>query len=469
MARRIFTRNPKDSEGEATQYESDEGSQPSPNDPPLGHALDADKEPGQAIVPGGPGIAPQDRREPGWYPDATDSGLMRYWDGFHFTGQAKRVSSAPASTDGAEAKVQAAGPPTTDTRSIDWAKPETTDLDVPIGPHIAPLFADLPVISAPNQNLGVPSAISTGPPPAPNHPLGAGDAPAGPGLSYSVGSDGNGEKRTAMSDARPTPAEPDEGEEIKTRAVVANDESVRSRGDDGGNENPPNSSGGPGATEDAKDWGKDAERAVTRALTVDTPEAWQEAANVAVVVSEMAQTMQAVADANQTARHTAKAAEEAAEKAGIAAQTAADAKDSAERMAKAAQDAAEAARLAAQKAVEAKEEADRTARTAPQVAETAEGASRTAADAKHKAQALEQVVARARSENTPAAWSEALRLAVLAVDTKRTAGSVLTELDSMPPPVIWKLRTPLVESDTESLDQALGVQEQPFGLRQAPQ
>ena len=40
-----------------------------------------------------PAVQSQDRQQPGWYPDTTERGLMRYWDGFHFTGQAKRPSA----------------------------------------------------------------------------------------------------------------------------------------------------------------------------------------------------------------------------------------------------------------------------------------------------------------------------------------------------------------------------------------
>jgi hypothetical protein len=35
----------------------------------------------------------QEQADAGWYPDATDPGLMRYWDGFHLTGQVMHVHS----------------------------------------------------------------------------------------------------------------------------------------------------------------------------------------------------------------------------------------------------------------------------------------------------------------------------------------------------------------------------------------
>ena len=34
--------------------------------------------------------------DPGWYPDAAEPGLMRYWDGFHMTGQTVRLDPSPA-------------------------------------------------------------------------------------------------------------------------------------------------------------------------------------------------------------------------------------------------------------------------------------------------------------------------------------------------------------------------------------
>ena len=33
--------------------------------------------------------------DPGWYPDAAEPGLMRYWDGFHMTGQTVRLNPPP--------------------------------------------------------------------------------------------------------------------------------------------------------------------------------------------------------------------------------------------------------------------------------------------------------------------------------------------------------------------------------------
>jgi hypothetical protein len=180
--------------------------------------------------------------------------------------------------------------------------------------------------------------------------------------------------------------------------------------------------------------------------------------------------MQASADAKQTATLTAKAAEEAAGTARAAAQEAADARGAAERMAKAAEEAAETARVAAQTAIEAKEAAERTAREAPKVAESAEIASRTAADAKHKAEDLEKLVAKARSANTPAAWSEAHKLAALAIEAKQSGVETFTERvpNNTQPPVLWQRRSEPAGPGADSLEQVLGVPEQTFGLQQGP-
>jgi hypothetical protein len=440
MTRRIFTRNPKSEETEATQ-------QPLAGVPSSREVTALDPSPDRAIVPQIPVVSPQDRRPAGWYPDETDSGLMRYWDGFHFTGQAKRAS-APSSGE-SQARAQAAAPLASDQPLIDWSHPDVDDVDVPVGPRLVPLFADLPVIVEADQKEPAQALLSSVPSAAPNPPHVPADSPV-------------------LSEPRET----GEDETIKTRAVAPVNETITGQGGKRGDEDRPVSSDDQGAADGADNWAKDTERAVIRAMTVDTPEAWEEAAKVAVVVSEVAQTMQATADAKQTARQTAKAAEEAADIARMSSKAAADAAETAERVAKSAQEAAESARLAAQKAVEAKEDAERKAQAAPKVAEKAEVAARAAADAKHKAQDLEQLVAKARSANTPSAWSEALKLAALAVDAGDSLGEPYTEpaADNTPQqPLLWRRSTPVVESGVESLDQTVGVPERPLGLWQGPQ
>jgi hypothetical protein len=438
MAPRLFPRNPKKAPEEATQFEAG-----------------ADD---QASVSQIPFVALQDPREPGWYPDTADSGLMRYWDGFHFTGQAKRASSPSSSTADAQEGVQVAVPPTTDIPSSD-SDPDITGLDAPTRSQPVPGNVESPAIEGLNENHGPTSPITVWP------PLYVAESSAPAGRSRSVASHSNSESTIATSSIWLTPreagSETEEDEIVETHVVAqADDDSVSDRNGHRGKENLMDSSFGQSSSDGVSNWGKDTEQAVARALTVDTPEAWQEAAHVAAVVSEMAQTMQSAADAKQTERETAKAAEEAEEAARVAGQTAVEAKETAERMAKAAEEAADAARVAAQTAVEAKAAAERSALVAPEVAEMAAVASRTAADAKKKANALEQVVATARAANTAAAWSEALGQTAVAVEAKPTGAEVSAEpvSGSTPPPVMWKQGAPLGGSGAESLDQVLGIQ-----------
>jgi hypothetical protein len=443
MTRRIFTRNPKNEEIDATQ-------QPLPSVLTSREAAAIDTSPDRAMVPRIPVVAPQDRRPAGWYPEETDSGLMRYWDGFHFTGQAKRAHSA--STGESQARVHAAAPLTSDQPLIDWTHPDADDLDVAVGPRLAPLFADLPVILGLDQKEPATVSLSAGPNASPNSPQ-VQDPP----------------HVSADSPVLSEPRETGEDETVNTHAIAQVKKIVIGQGGHRSDEDLSVSSDDQGAADGAENWAKDTERAVIRAMTVDTPEAWEEAAKVAVVVSEVAQTMQAAADAKQTARQTANAAEEAAEIARMSSKAAADAGETAERMAKSAQDAAESARLAAQKAVESKEDAERKAQAAPMVAEKAEVAARASADAKQKAQDLEQLVAKARSANTASAWSEALKLAALAVDTRDSLGESVTEpaAENTPQqPLLWRRSTPVVESGVESLDQTVGVPERSVGLWQ---
>ena len=131
MARRLFPRNHKDAPEEESQFESDADRSLSRTIPPPGHGPASDTGPHRESVSEVPAIAPPDQRAPGWYADTTDSGLMRYWDGFHFTGQAKRAISARPSTGDAQPSVQTVPPLTTDVPSIDWSHPEVTELEGP--------------------------------------------------------------------------------------------------------------------------------------------------------------------------------------------------------------------------------------------------------------------------------------------------------------------------------------------------
>ncbi len=115
-----------------------------------------------------PAMLAQDHAEPGWYPDAADPGMMRYWDGFHMTGQTVRVDPTTAS---AEEAPQTAEPPSQSaTRVSDLLAPprspfppessSVADLTDRSAPAVRPLPTSVPVdVSADAQaaNPGIPS------------------------------------------------------------------------------------------------------------------------------------------------------------------------------------------------------------------------------------------------------------------------------------------------------------------------
>jgi hypothetical protein len=173
----------------------------------------------------------------------------------------------------------------------------------------------------------------------------------------------------------------------------------------------------PETARDADDngWAKKAAEAVARARTADTPEAWGEAAQAAGVVTGMAQTMQMAADARLTAHRRTQVAERANDEAREAAQAATDARRTAEQRVREAQKAAGAAKEAARVADHAKQTAEQQARATPETARAAQMAGRAAVAAKRTAQEVEQIVAQARSANTPEAWSEARLRAIAAL------------------------------------------------------
>ena len=453
MSPRLFTRSPKKTQEEIPEFEFGAGGEPLSINPSPAQSSGRDVEPETTTVSQLPRVSPPDQisrpdqislpdqKKPGWYADKVDSGLMRYWDGFHFTGQAKRIS-APASSVGEVDATTEPTPVPADLPSI-RSEPEATNLDAPTRSQPPADTGEPMTVVEPNQNDGTPPGFAPPPSSGPYVPPAAGETswhpgePSSPAFPPSVVSNVASESGDVMT------VQP------RSDSSFGQDTSHQDTSDQ--------DASGQHTSDGANSWGKDAERAVANALTVDTPQAWQEAAQVAAVVSQMSQTMQAVADAKQTAGEAAKAAGEAAETARVAAQTAAEAKKAAERMAKEAEESAKAAQVAAQKAVEAKDAAERTAKAAPKVAETAEIASQTAAEAKRKVEALDQVVAKARSANTPAAWSEALELAALAVKPKRLGSEAGTDRDTedtATPSAHWENEKPVVGPGAGPFDQA---------------
>ncbi len=138
---------------------------------------------------------------------------------------------------------------------------------------------------------------------------------------------------------------------------------------------------------ESRDWAEEAALAMAKARSVDTPDAWSEAARIAEVVLDLTRTMHVAADANREAQHKAEEALRAAEEARVAAQTAAGASERAQVQADAALHAAEEARI------------------------TAESAAEAAAGANRRARDLEEALAAALDANTPETWNQAYQLA----------------------------------------------------------
>ena len=367
MALRHSQRQPKKtSEEEAAPDGLDQIDQFFSNDPRPDHPSPDDARPDEAAVPQIPAVTMPDHSGAGWYPDATDPGVMRYWDGFHLTGQTMQVEPTeprgdePAESAPDTATVEFEG---SSINEASWF----TDPQAAGRPQTAPFVGESPAGVGHNEEGVAP------PPPS------SGQLTPGPGVPPAV----------AVTSLNPDHGPPE--------LPVSKGETWTAMRGDGGNlraplgkvdsrEAPPSHAG----ADVTGNWAEKTEQAVARARAAGTPEAWQAAAQAAVVVSELARTMEAEVSALQAAEQTGKAAQEAEEAAKVAAQAAADAKQTAEQ----------------------------TAQAAPQVAEVARVAAQVAADAKHKAEGLEAIVATARAADTPAAWSEALGLAAVAMETR---------------------------------------------------
>jgi hypothetical protein len=395
MALRPSQRQPKKtSEEEAAPDGLDQIDQFFSNDPRPDHPSPDDARPDEAAVPQIPAVTMPDHSGAGWYPDATDPRVMRYWDGSHLTGQTMQVEPTeprgdePAESAPDTATVEFEG---SSINEASWF----TDPQAAGRPQTAPFVGESPAGVGHNEE-----GVAT-PPPS------SGQLTPGPGVPPAV----------AVTSLNPDHGPPE--------LPVSKGETWTAMRGDGGNlraplgkvdsrEAPPSHAG----ADVTGNWAEKTEQAVARARAAGTPEAWQAAAQAAVVVSELARTMEAEVSALQAAEQTGKAAQEAEEAAKVAAQAAADAKQTVQRTVAAAHEAEEAAKVAAQAAADAKQTAEQTAQAAPQVAEVARVAAQVAADAKHKAEGLEAIVATARAADTPAAWSEALGLAAVAMETR---------------------------------------------------
>ena len=115
MAPRPFSRHQRESDDERASKQANVVAQffadfSGSDDPPAVAAggappspMPSEQVPSEEV----PSVVLEDHAGAGWYPDATDPGLMRYWDGFHLTGQVMHVHARQG-----EARPDAAAPAT---------------------------------------------------------------------------------------------------------------------------------------------------------------------------------------------------------------------------------------------------------------------------------------------------------------------------------------------------------------------
>lgn len=428
MAPRPFSRHQKESAEESASNEANVVAQffadfPRSDDPSAvagggaqPNAMPSEQVPSEPV----PSVVLEDHAGAGWYPDATDPGLMRYWDGFHLTGQVMHVHARQG-----EARPEAAAPETARV-GVSLSVVESSDVDESPDVDDSSTGSALRAtdLLAPTPSHPARSAFPP-PPPAGADPA-AGAQPAvitsldfkrsGPERQFEPNEAFAAVRGIGLADAESN--ETEGGERPGGLVTGATDTADRGGHDATAPATPLSGAAGSQAAEDqAGHWAEETGRAVAEARALGTPQAWQEASRIAVVVSELARTMQSATDAAQEAARLDQVAREAAQRADVAAQKASDANLSVEQASKAAEAAAEAARVAEQKATEARQAAaaarqtaEEMAQSAPKLAEEARMAAEAATRAEQKRQGLEKIVARASTANTPAAWTEALKL-----------------------------------------------------------
>ena len=467
MALRPFGRNQKKKADENTSPNAtDEFAQFFSNDPRTDEPSAQTPEVSWTPDLPSPAVTMEEQSAAGWYPDTKDPGLMRYWDGFHLTGQTMRVGperpAAPEPVDEGPAAAPGPeeGPPPVATQPGAGASARSaTDLLAPDVPKV-PLLGggSLPAMTgagdaAPSQalpagaagtdvsspsdgepakadldsgaGLAAPEAPASPPaPPAHAAPASAPPAPApappapapappAPAPAPPAPAPAPAPPAPAPAPAPPAPAAAAPAPGASASAASAAPAPAAPTPADSGTESDTDKD-----TDEISHWAERTEQAVARAEATGTPEAWHEAAEAAAVVSEMAQTMQAAADIQKSAQELDRAAREAQLSADDAEKAVTEAKRTVERTARSAREAAEAADIAARAASDAEAKAQRAIDATPEVARRAQEAVEAAAGAKRRAQRVEEIVAKARRTDTAEAWREARRSAELALQSE---------------------------------------------------
>jgi hypothetical protein len=392
----------------------------------------------QPAQPPGPTVTMDEDSVPGWYPDSQDPGLLRYWDGFHLTGQTLRIDAPEPEEE------TTAGPAPEPDRDVDATLgPNNTVLDLPATTQpfspptaepataataatavqpVQPVYAAQP--ARPAEPAPSPFTPLLGNPPSVAHEEGEvpGSLPGDPrrttpepASTFTVlaSSVSTGPPTTTIplgpaGDDSPADESPETGaateiEEADVEETDVTDTLTRAKEGDIANH-----------------WAEETEKTVARAESLGTPEAWQDAARAAGVVTDMAQVMRTAADTAQTAARMERAARDAERRAETAALKAEESRQAVQKTAQVAAEAAKAAKEAAHAAAKAKQIAEQNAQEAPELVEAAEVAGRAAAEARRRARAVEEIVAKARATNTPGAWSKAHNRAVSTMESQGT-------------------------------------------------
>ena len=432
MALRPFGRNQKKKADEDTSPSAtDEFAQFFSNDPRSDEQSAHNPTVTRAPDLPSPTVTMEEQSAAGWYPDTKDPGLMRYWDGFHLTGQTMRVGperpatpepvdegpagDAPEPSQGPPPAASSPTPAVSARSATDLLAPDVPQVPLPGGGSMPAMPGSGDVPSRQDQAAGANGADSTAPSddePAKHDPeSGVGTSPAAPAPAPPAPAPPAPAPTPAPAASAPAPAPaapapapaasapaPAPAASAPAPAPAASAPVETGTGNDNG-------------TDEISHWAERTEKAVTRAEATGTPEAWHEAAEAAAVVSEMAQTMQAAADIQKSAEELDRTAREAQRNADDAQKAVTEAQRTVERTARSAREAAEAADVAARAASDAEEKAERAVAATPELARQAQQAAEAAAGAKRRAQRVEEIVAKARRTDTAEAWTEARRSA----------------------------------------------------------